>query len=247
MADKNVNSSVGFAVVQGLAEHYTNEPKILIPELRAALRVPHNNIAALAARALPGFGTNGLIAVPDLIDLLRGNDDYLIGHVAWSLGQFGRDASVALQALRAQNTNQDATARRRVAIAIWQISPESGFPVDVLLENMRGGWAQERCMAAEELRRYSTAHATQVVATFIDLIRLGPVTNSNQLNHWHRYESARRLGEMGEAAKDALPALREAESDSEEYVGRAASEACRKIEKALATSQAAESTKPEPR
>jgi HEAT repeat protein len=246
MEDKNADSSIGFFAAQGLAEHYTNEPTILIPELRAALKVPHHNVAAVAARALPRFGTNGLIELPDLIDMLGGNDGYLIGHVAWTLGNFGRDAGIALPALRAQSTNQDATARRRVAIAIWQIAPETGFPAEVLLANMKAGWYQERYSSAEELLRNSPAHAPQIVETCADLIKSGPITNSSWPIQWHRIESARRLGEMGAAAKAALPVLREAETDGDVHVRTAATEACLRIETALAESQENQLTR-EPR
>jgi hypothetical protein len=97
------------------------------------------------------------------------------------------------------------------------------------------------------LRRYSSAHAPQVVETFINLIKSGPATNNGIVMHWHRWESAQRLGEMGEAAKDALPVLREPEGDTDEDVRKTASAARMKIEKALVPPQEKELNRPESR
>jgi len=169
--------------------------------------------------------------------------------VAWSLAKFGRDASVALPALRDQMTHPDATARRRVAIAIWQIAPESGFPANVLLANMKNAWFQERYQAAEEMRGHSSLYDQQVVQTFIELIRLGPVRQPGMsgIAQWHRWESARQLGEMGATAREALPLLREMENDGDAMVRKAATEARQKIEKSLATAAETDPGKTPPR
>ncbi len=233
--DPREDSSIGFYAARGLAEHHTNDPTAVIPALRAALQVPHDNIQAQAALALPGFGTNGLVAVPELIKLVSGTNDYLSSHVAKALGQFGPAAVSALPAIRPLLTNKEPAVRRTAAVAIWKIAPETGFPADVLLFNMRTGRPQERVAAAQELRTFDPTRTREVIATLVDVIKSQPEVQQGQANHGPRWHAAQLLGEMGAEAKEALPILAEAESDQgHEWVREAAKEARQKIEAALA-------------
>jgi HEAT repeat protein len=231
------DGNIGFYAVHGLAEHYTNEPTITVPVLRSALKVPHDNIQAAAALALPRFGRYGLVALPDLIPLLSGADDSLSSRTATALGLFGSMASNTLPAIQPLLTHNEPEVRRLAAVAVWRIVPKAEFPTNVLLSSMREGRPQERLKAAQQLWELGHACSQQVVETLIELVKSKPEYQHGEANHWHRWRAAEILGELGTEAETALPVLLEAErSDGNEQLkrlGTCAKTARERIEKAL--------------
>jgi len=227
------DSNIGFYAAVALGSVYTNDWAVVLPELRAALRVPHDNIRAAAARALPSFGTNGLAALPDLVRLLGDNDIDVVAHSAGALGKFGPAASSALPTLTPLTTNATALVRRSAAVAIWRIKSGSDFPTEILLGCMNCSSTQERVFAAEELTRLNPSKAAFAVDTYVRILNSPPDFMFGQTNHSYRIRSARNLGGLGRVAESALPTLaRVAESDENSVVRQEAKSALQQIAQA---------------
>ena len=236
--DAKEDSNIGFFAVKGLGERYTNDMATVIPALRSALKVPHGNIQGEAALTLARLGTNGLVALPDLIPLLKSTDDYVSSRTAMALGLFGPAARNALPSIRPLLTNQEPEVRRYAAVAIWRIASETGFPTKLLLSNMKSGRLQERVLASQQLWELGRSRTPDVIAALVDVIKSVPDTDNGLVNQWPRAHAAEILGKMGAEAKAALPTLVETETgDDDEWVRKVAKEAREKIEKALATPQ----------
>jgi HEAT repeat protein len=234
--DPNEDSNIAFYAAEGLAARYTNEWKKVVPALREALLVPHDNVQVVAARGLSKFGIKGIAALPEMISLLgRSTNSYLCSGVAGALGIMGSPASNAIPSLQTLVTNQEPEVRRCAAVAIWRISPTNAFPKEVLLTNMQKGIPlQERAFAAHQLWKDGHTGSPEVVATLVDVIKSPPEMFFGQPNHGPRMCAAQFLGTMGAEAKAGLPALIEAETDQVEFVRKVAKEARKKIDTALA-------------
>src|ERR1043166_2697246 len=208
--NKEEDSDVGFHAVAGLRDQYTNDWATVVPALRRALRVPHDNIQAAAARALPSFGSHANPAIPELISLSSSSDSYLAAHTAIALGDFGTAASNAAPVLQRLLTNADPVARRCAAVALWKIVPQSGFPDKILLWNMKNGNLQERCKAAQQLWQLDHHRNLEAVEALLAVIASEPDTidtTTGKPFNGPRWTAAETLGKMGADAETALPAL----------------------------------------
>lgn len=234
-SNKGEDSNIGFYAVDGLKERYTNDAAIVVMALRHALGVPHHNIQASAARALPAFGNHAYQAIPDLISLTSVTDSYLAGHAAAALGEFGPAAGNALPALASLLTNTEPTVRRRAAVARWKIAPQLGFPEDILRWNMKHASLQERWFAAQELWQLDHSRREEASQGLLAVVQSAPdATLDGQPFHGTRWGAAEALGRMGADAATALPVLSAvAKDDADEWMRRKAREACEQIERAV--------------
>jgi HEAT repeat protein len=239
---KEEDSNVGFYAVLGLRDHYTNDAPIVVPALRRALGGPHHNIQALAARALPSFGTHSYPAIPELISLTTGTDGYLAGHAAHALGDFGPIASNALPALGRLLTNAEPTVRRRAAVAMWRIDRGTGFPEDILRWNMKHASLQERWFAAQQLWELDSSRREEASQGLLAVVESPPVDDgTDEPFHGARWGAAEALGKMGADAATALPVLSAiSRDDANERMRREAREACERIERAVSELQRAQ-------
>jgi hypothetical protein len=229
------DSNIGFFAVDGLKEHYANDAAIVVVALRRALRVPHDNIQASAARALSSFGSQAYQAIPELVSLTSVANSYLAARVAAALGEFGPVASNALPALAPLLTNAEPEVRRCAAVARWEIAPRTGFPEDILHWNMKYADLQERWLAAEQLWELDHSRREEVTQGRLAVIGSAPeVRQFGQLSHGGRWGAAEALGRMGADAATALPVLSAvAKDDADEWMRRYARAACERIERAV--------------
>ena len=157
------------------------------------------------AEALGGFGPAAGEAVPALLDVLRRKPPRgeILAHnrpieVAVALGQIGPKARLAIPVLLSLMKKQPHT-QQAAALAVGQIGgPEAGAAVSFLRKLLRSGDHLVRLSAARSLWRINR-RADEVLPVLIELIRPGAA---------NRWRVAEALGEMGEAARPTVPALR---------------------------------------
>ncbi len=174
-----------------------------IPVLIALLH--DDRLFPKVAKALGGFGAAASAAVPTLLDVLRRKPprEEILAHnrpieVAVVLGQIGREARLAVPVLLSLMKKQPHI-QQAAALAVGQIDgPEAGAAVSFLKKLLRSEDHLVRLSAARSLWRINR-RGDEVLPVLIELIRPGAA---------NRWRVAEALGEMGEAARQTVPALR---------------------------------------
>jgi HEAT repeat protein len=211
------------------------DPAVAIPALATAVK--DKDVGPAAAAALGHFGKG---AVPVLIAALKSGDAGLRAAAAEGLAAVGPDAREAVPALEAAVKDGDEWARVHAGLALWKVAGRKEEAIRLLKARLADEDTQED--AAEKLGSMGAG----AKAALPDLTKLlkGPdssVRVAAALAVWRitgeagvvvpmLVESARcehgeiaeealtALGEMGPAAKAAVPALlelRKAEQDSQ--------------------------------
>lgn len=190
-----------------------------------------------AALALGRIGPDARPAIPALIALME-NEPYARRQAAQAIGQIGGpEARAAIPALERLLRSPDESDRIRAAQALWRIDGRAGPALDVLRESLRPG-SRSRALAAEVAGEMGEAGRGAVPAILDGLedrspdgrwvrlesaIALGrsdprpgptlPVLMDLLRDPGTRAPLATRaaqgLGEMGAAAHEAVPMLRE--------------------------------------
>src|SRR5262249_10564766 len=176
-----------------------------VPALIRALQDPEKEVRQAAISALGAAGAEAAAAVPDLVALLPQDGPRGL-HVVRPLGAIGPAAVPALiRALR----GRDADVRSRAAQALRLIGPEARAAAPTLVEVLRDPEARVRVRAAEALWQVARDPAG---AALLPAVRGG---GDGALGR----DAARVLGQMGPAARPAVPALVEALRDADNATG----------------------------
>jgi HEAT repeat protein len=178
-------------------------------------------------------------AVPRLLDVLKGEDEAVRLHAMGVLGDLGQHAHTmalalraALHSIAARDTNE--SVRQSAAEALSQIGPQAKTPVPALIDSLRDDLAVVRQGAAHALGELG-AEAKSATGALIAALRDPDVSVRLQAawalwkidrrdrvavpvlikvlqegDEFQRWMAADCLGDMGNCAADALPALNEA-------------------------------------
>ena len=230
----------GIGVLYVLQARYTNDAAV-VPVLQKLIKMPFGSLASEAGRVLGYFGDKTLTALPDIIPLINPTNKYRLLVLIENVGGLGPSASNALPALRDLINNGDPREARYAAVAIWRIAPETGFPAELFLSQLKRGEILERCSAARHLDSLKLGQYNEEVLEVLMAAIESPIGRSDL--HRAEYSEARTLrmtlafrylGEMGVRAKRALPKLTEIEQhDPSELVREKAKTARNKIQEAL--------------
>ncbi|MFE9908396.1 PBS lyase [Streptomyces clavifer] len=145
-----------------------------VPELRALIRRPGTAAATEAAEALWAIGGDAEAVLPVLIEGLRAEQVHDSRAAASALGGLGARAAVAAPRLRALLAHDELWLRVDAAIALWEVTGQTGGTVPVLL----AAWEKNRHVrvrVAECLARMGAAgagaEATQVLRAELLAVR----------------------------------------------------------------------------
>ncbi|MFD7967676.1 PBS lyase [Streptomyces clavifer] len=145
-----------------------------VPELRALIRRPGTAAATEAAEALWAIDGDAEAVLPVLIEGLRAEQVHDSRAAASALGGLGARAAVAAPRLRALLAHDELWLRVDAAIALWEVTGQTGGTVPVLL----AAWEKNRHVrvrVAECLARMGAAgagaEATQVLRAELLAVR----------------------------------------------------------------------------
>ncbi|MET8175898.1 PBS lyase [Streptomyces clavifer] len=145
-----------------------------VPELRALIRRPGTAAATEAAEALWAIDGDAEAVLPVLIEGLRAEQVHDSRAAASALGGLGERAAVAAPRLRALLAHDELWLRVDAAIALWEVTGQTGGTVPVLL----AAWEKNRHVrvrVAECLARMGAAgagaEATQVLRAELLAVR----------------------------------------------------------------------------
>jgi len=180
--------------------------KKYVPGFVAALKDENTVVRARAMTAIRYIGPPAKAAVPALIDELDGDEKGLHWNAATALGAIGPDAKAALPTLLRVLKEEGIGAD-----AIGKIGADEAVIVPLLIAKLHSGEQHERNSAAYALGRYKSK-ADVVVPALIRAIREG--NKGLRAEEWGdgqsrdvRATAAGALGEIGEAAAEAIPDL----------------------------------------
>ena len=227
------------------------EAKSAVPELVKLLR--HDIIRPFAASALGQIGPNAKEAVPQLLEILRDDTGYSRIAAACALWEIGRQAKVVLPALMDGLKEKNAHLRHIALLGLIALKTEASSAVPSILKLVGDDHYPIRWSVAVAIREiglnnkettgalrillddkeiHVRLHAAQSLWKLTgDTTHLAVLTTSLKNDDKAvRVIAANILGSIGAAAKNAIPALRQATLDKESEVATAAREAIKKIE-----------------
>ncbi|HAV62356.1 MAG TPA: hypothetical protein DCY13_08340 [Verrucomicrobiales bacterium] len=203
------------------------------------------------AKALGDIGPEAAPALPQLLPELNSSSAELQSAVALALGKLGPAARSALPEIRKNLSNQNAESRRAALQAFSSIETSAPARLPVLIEALKDEAEAVRGVACQELRKIGRAAQPASEGLFALLENSGDrpaaleaireirpqsvllLTKALKNNEPEvRMYAAERLGQLGKAAQEAVPALREALEDGYEPVRGVARNALRDIQRA---------------
>ena len=227
-----------------------------VPALIEYVRIPANQFRQSAINALGNIGLAASNAVPYIMPCLDEDDQHLQGTSIYALGRIGPPARRAIPAIRALLT--DEPNRFLAANALWRInSAYVPLALSVFIEmlNQRSLRGDILALALDEMGP-PAKQALPALARLLDeqdpqvrlaaakafwhidpdhVSRAVPVLGilAEEL-FWQRVSAIKLLGEIGPAARAALPQLQTCLKDEDEEVRAVAAQAVRTISGAAA-------------
>lgn len=219
-----------------------------VPSILAALRSPDSHARVTAAQALSEIVPDDRSSADALVLALSDSDAYVRRWSIRALGAMGAPAQVAIPALVAKARGQNPEERGLAISALGRLGPlEPGRVVPVLLAIIEQGELNSRSAALGALSQFQplpesaipvlmkqlaldeTLGANLVAAPVLAKAgrrALPPLIDALQAPQEPlRYGAAVTLKYMGASAREAVPALRKAQSDASERVRQEATEA----------------------
>ncbi len=222
-----------------------------IEPLIAAVDRPEPAVQEAAVKAIGRLGEVARAAVPTLAKLLPSTRPPLQVEVATALGAMGSSAREALPGLEQSLASSDPATRTAALTAYARIEPDNSRKVERLKQALDDAAQPVRVAAIGELGKLGraaepaaeklyglTENSTEREQALEVLggmrIRSVPllVRAMGNSDPYVRQYAAERLGQLGAAAKDAVPDLRKLLEDNEDFVKRTARASLREIERA---------------
>jgi HEAT repeat protein len=195
---------------------------------RVAARLADPKTRIHAVRVLGRMGPEAKDAVPQLVAALEDSEPELGGEINFALGAIGPDASAAVPALTAMVNDENDSLRYSAVFALGEIGPAAAEATSALVGNVKNPKEKDPFLTFASALALSRIHPDneRVAKRVVPILITG-------LKHERanvRMETAHALGDIGEEAKSATAALREALDDADEQVRSAAATALGMIE-----------------
>ncbi|MBI2823842.1 MAG: HEAT repeat domain-containing protein [Planctomycetia bacterium] len=194
-----------------------------VPVLVAGLKDPKQRDPAI--RALGRIGPAAQAAVPALAALVSSADLVVVRDAAAALGAIGPSASKAVPSITALLGKSDSSVGYAAAIALGKIGPAAKSAVPQLLKQINAKEPLLTVASVWAVRRLDPGNKT--VAPAAVPVLTGALASKQEIM---RAQAAAALGDLGPAARDAIPALKKLSDDPQAEVRRAATDALAKIQ-----------------
>jgi HEAT repeat protein len=206
---------------------------------------------ALGPAAVSALARIGEPAVPALVAAASNADSQMRAQAIWVLGQIGKAAEASVPVLLAALNDEDRYVRQYAVMALGDVRPQDASVLVALRGRLKDSDAGVRLStikalgqggadarsASDELLELSTKEPNLRLPVAEALIRMAAadlavrplVSELGDRSSNLRTRAAMLLGELGDPAKPAIPALRQALADDDARVRRAADAALKRI------------------
>lgn len=209
-----------------LSSDHQKYASFLIPVLVNGLRHPIDLARIESAAALSRLGSAASSTAPALIAAFQQEKNpNARREMLAALGQINPEPAPALQSIKVALNDSDYSVKYTAYYALGSLGPAASQEIPLLVKNLQDRDEFLQIVSAWALIRISP-QTQEVVSKALPLLTKG----LEILDPRARFDAASALGELGPAARNALPALQKIEEkDTEEAVRKAAAEAIRKI------------------
>lgn len=191
----------GLKVLQQLSR-FGPDAAEAVPALISYVKDTSNQFQANALSVLVAIGPAAKDAVPALIAYIKEPSNRARGNAVNALGEIGPAAKDAVPALIEALKDDDRGVSGNAARAIGLIGPDSKAAIPLLEQALKDSDPRFRLQAATSLWRIDPAFTKDSVQIMIEAIEHPPKDSGNP-----SFYLSKVLGEIGPAAKDALPVL----------------------------------------
>ncbi|HTU26269.1 MAG TPA: HEAT repeat domain-containing protein [Pirellulales bacterium] len=204
--------------------------KAAVPQLTEALKAKEAGIRWRAARALAAIGPDASDAAPALAAALGDKEHHVRSHAAYALGALGPGGAPYTKQLVALITDPDMHVRRAVVRAIGKIHSDPEIVVPAMVQALSTADPSDALAAIRSLAMYGEKAAPAAIKVLKEappkskarywacvlLAELGPKAEPgidplkaalSDEDPGTRMQAALALGQIGPAAKSAVPAL----------------------------------------
>jgi serine/threonine protein kinase/HEAT repeat protein len=195
------------------------DAKAAVPELTKNLKT--KEAQGLVIEALGKIGTQAKSAVPDLADLLKDSDKELKPAIITALGRMGKDAKAAVPAIGSCLSPDDRETSIQALGLLAELGPDAKDAVGDII-----------ALFVDENLRPDNKLRSEAVHTLARIGKPAVPKLIQSLGNPNRYMKAgviEALGDIGPAAKDALPTIRRLANNPDPIISRPAARAAAKI------------------
>ncbi|WP_439621411.1 HEAT repeat domain-containing protein [Gemmata sp.] len=185
------------------------------------LKSPDARTRYQAAKAIKEIGPDAKAAVPLLVPLLKTSTPEEREMVAFAVGAVGPAAKDAVPALTDLLKDQPSYVKYAAAVALGQIGPDAKAALPALTPLVEG---------RDDFNRIGAAYANWQISGETKTAMFVLLHTITAVDHHTRGVTINRLGRMGPAAKEAVPALVTALKDANKDNQRAAAAALKLID-----------------
>lgn len=177
-----------------------------------------------AVLALAEIGPDAKEAVPALVELLGSDDEELKRDAQYALGEIGPASKQAVPELVKSLESENDELVTSACFALGKIGPDAAEAVSAIKEHCADAAGVHQLVGIWALLQIEPDNA-ETVEMAIPLLTAALESDKPLV----RYEAASALGRIGPQAASATEALKKLESDDDQQVAKAATEALAKI------------------
>lgn len=248
---KNSNAEIRLSAARVLG-YFASSSKDAVPHLLECFKSSDKSLRWEGALALAGIHQDHEAVVRVLLEILKGETGDNRTRAILALGRMGPKANAAVPELKKVLAGKETYDRLAAAQAVWKINKDSAM-LQLLIQSLKGKDTTLRGEAAQMLTAFGPA-AKEAIPSLLELLKdktvgcrydaaislweicehdaaipaLVNITGDSM--GWYRWQSVKKVGQIGPKAKAAVASLLGALNDEDLRVQRAAAQALKAID-----------------
>ncbi|MBI4852938.1 MAG: HEAT repeat domain-containing protein [Acidobacteria bacterium] len=207
----DLNKPNNHGVSQALAEVGKVKTKTILVALIEALKSEDSYVRINTANTLKFMGETAVDAIPALLESLKDEDSWVKFNAIDALGTMKEKAQVAIPSLINALTDENEYVRYSAADALGTMGEKAQLAIPALINNLNNGKSNDKSddakyiasIALGKIASNSSKVRQKIIPVLIDILNYSSRRDLQE-------QAAIILGNLGDDAKVAIPALKEA-------------------------------------